>query len=253
MWIADYSRQPPIPWGDFSMKIVPKFYEFADQQALCHKLSQLICAALQKAVAAREKASLVVSGGSTPVPLFAALSEMSMEWDRVFITLADERWVEASDRDSNEASVRKHLLRNQAEGAHFHGLKNSHASAGDGEKECGKKLARLPMPFDIVILGMGPDGHTASLFPKAARLGDALDMGSGRLCMAMTPVTAPHDRMTLTLPALLDSRQIFLHLSGKEKRDVYERALGGDSVEEMPVRAVLNQDKVPVDVYWTAE
>jgi len=77
-------------------------------------------------------------------------------------------------------------------------------------------------------------------------------MGSGRLCMAMTPMTAPHDRMTLTLPALLDSRQIYLHLSGKEKRDVYERAMGGNSVEEMPIRAVLHQDKVPVDVYWAA-
>ncbi|MBL7226122.1 MAG: 6-phosphogluconolactonase [Desulfobacteraceae bacterium] len=235
------------------MKIVPKFHEFADQQALCQKLSQRICAAIQKAIAARGKASLVVSGGSTPVPLFAALSEISMEWDRVFITLADERWVEVSGRDSNEASVREHLLRNQAKDAYFHGLKNSHASAVDGEAECGEELARFPVPFDIVILGMGPDGHTASLFPGAARLSDALDMGSGKLCMAMTPITAPHDRMTLTLPALLDSRQIYLHLSGKKKRDVYERALGGDSVEEMPIRAVLGQDKVPVDVYWAAK
>ncbi len=235
------------------MKIVPKFHEFADQQALCRNLSQRICAALQKAIAAREKASLVVSGGSTPVPLFAALSEISMEWDRVFITLADERWIETSDRESNEASVREHLLRNKAKDAHFHGLKNSHASAVDGEKECEEGLVLLPVPFDIVILGMGEDGHTASLFPGAAQLSNALDMVSGRLCMAMTPVTAPHDRMTLTLPALLDSRQIFLHLSGREKRDVYERALGGDSVEEMPIRAVLDQDKVPVDIYWAAE
>jgi len=234
------------------MKIVPRFHEFADQQALCRKLSQRICAALQIAIGTQGRASLVVSGGTTPVPLFGALSEISMEWDRVFITLADERWVEVSDKDSNEASVREHLLRNQAAETHFHGLKNSHASAGDGEKECEEGLALLPVPFDIVILGMGPDGHTASLFPGAARLNDALDMGSGRLCMAMTPVTAPHNRMTLTLPALLDSRQMYLHLSGKEKRDVYERALGGDSVEEMPIRAVLYQDKVPVDVYWAA-
>ncbi|MCJ7687083.1 MAG: 6-phosphogluconolactonase [Desulfobacteraceae bacterium] len=234
------------------MKIVPKFHEFADQQTLCQKLSQRICMALQKAIAERGKASLVVSGGSTPVPLFTAMSEISMKWDRVFITLADERWVEVSDRDSNEASVRKHLMRNQAEGAHFHGLKNSHASAVDGEKECEEGLVLLPVPFDIVILGMGLDGHTASLFPGASRLNDAVDMSSGRLCMAMIPVTAPHGRMTLTLPALLDSRQIYLHLSGEEKRDVYERALGGDSVEKMPIRAVLNQDKVPVNVYWAA-
>ena len=235
------------------MKIVPKFHEFADQQALCQKLSQRICATLQRAIAARGKASLVVSGGSTPVPLFAALSKISTEWDRIFITLADERWVETSDRESNEALVREHLLRNQAEGAHFHGLKNSHASAVDGEKECEEGLVLLPVPFDIVILGVGPDGHTASLFPGAARLCDALDMASGRLCMAITPLTAPHDRMTLTLPALLDSHQIYLHFSGKEKRDVYEKALGGDSVEEMPIRAVLEQDTVPVDVYWAAE
>ncbi len=235
------------------MKIVPEFHEFADQQTLCQELSQRICAALQKAVAERGKASLVVSGGSTPVPLFAALSEISIKWDRVFITLADERWVEVSDKDSNEASVRRHLMRNQAKDVHFHGLKNSHVSAVDGESECGKELASFPRPFDIVILGMGPDGHTASLFPRSSRLSEALDMGSGRLCMAMTPVTAPHDRMTLTLPALLDSRQIYLHLSGKEKRAVYEKSLGGNSIEEMPIRAVLDQDKVPVDVYWATK
>ena len=232
------------------MKLIPEFHEFADQQGLRQILSQRICSDLQKAIEERGKASLVVSGGSTPVPLFTVLSEISIRWDRVYITLADERWVEVRDRDSNEASVRKHLMRNQAEAAHFHGLKNGHTSAVDGESECGEELARFPVPFDIVILGMGPDGHTASLFPGANRLSDALDMSSERLCMAITPVTTPHDRMTLTLPALLNSHQIYLHLSGEEKRAVYERAMRGDSVEEMPIRAVLHQDKVPVDVYW---
>jgi len=232
------------------MKLIPIFHEFAHQQALCQKLSQRICAALQEAIAARGRAALVVSGGKTPIPLFAALSEISIEWDRVFITLADERWVEVSDRNSNETLVREHLLCNQARDVHFHGLKNTHTSAVDGEEECEETLAHLPRPFDIVILGMGPDGHTASLFPGAARLSEALDMGSGRLCMAMTSVSAPHDRMTLTLPVLLDSHQIYIHLSGREKRDVYERALGGDSVEKMPIRGVLGQHTVPVDVYW---
>lgn len=235
------------------MKSAPRFHEFADQKTLCQELSQRICAALEKAIEERGEASLVVSGGSTPVPLFAALSEIPIEWDRVFITLADERWVGTTERESNEALVREHLLCNRAEGAHFHGLKNSHASAADGERECEEGIVLLPVPFDIVILGMGPDGHTASLFPGAARLCDALDMGSGKLCMRVTPLTAPHDRMTLTLPALLDSRQIYLHLSGKEKRDVYERALEGNSIEEMPIRAFLHQDKVPVDVYWSVD
>ena len=232
------------------MKIVPTFHEFADRETLCRELSHRIYTVLQKAIEARGTASLVVSGGSTPIPLFAALTDISMEWDRVFITLADERWVDVSDRASNEALVREHLLCGQAKAAHFQGLKNSHESALAGEKECGEMLARLPVPFDFVILGMGPDGHTASLFPGADHLGEALDMNSGKLCVAMTPVTAPHERMTLTLPALLRCRRICFHLSGKEKRDVYERALTGDSIEEMPVRAVLAQDLAPVDVYW---
>ncbi len=110
----------------------------------------------------------------------------------------------------------------------------------------------MAKPFDVVILGMGDDGHTASLFPGATNLFPALDMKSGHLCMGMTPLTAPLDRITLTLPALLNSRQIFLHLVGEGKRAVYQQAQEGDDVNEMPVRSVLHQNKTPVDVFWSA-
>jgi len=128
------------------MKIIPRFHEFADQQTLCRELSQRICAALQEAIEARGTASLVVSGGSTPVPLFAALAEISIEWDRVFITLADERWVEVSDRASNEALVREHLLRGQA------------------------KAARVTRPSGLCVQVMSLDFHLSafSLYPSLA-------------------------------------------------------------------------------------
>jgi 6-phosphogluconolactonase len=97
---------------------------------------------------------------------------------------------------------------------------------------------------------MGNDGHTASLFPQAARLSEALAQDSGKLCLAITPPVAPHERMSLTLPALLHSRRIILHLVGPGKREVYEKALADGPVAEMPIRAVLRQTAAPVTVFW---
>ncbi|XEH51463.1 6-phosphogluconolactonase [Edwardsiella tarda] len=131
-------------------------------------------------------------------------------------------------------------------------MKNDAATPFVGAAASEAALAAIPRPFDVVILGMGDDGHTASLFPGAENLFPALAMDSGRVCMGMTPLTAPLDRITLTLPALLDSQQIYLHLVGDTKRQVYLQAVGGVEVNEMPIRAVLQQSRTPVDVYWTA-
>ncbi|MFA6497907.1 MAG: 6-phosphogluconolactonase [Desulfurivibrionaceae bacterium] len=228
----------------------PEFKEFKDSATLGAVLAAQIAQLLRAGIRERGKASLLVSGGSTPVPFFAALSELTLDWKQVTITLADERWVDPAAADSNEHLVRQHLLQNRAAAARFVGLKTAAATAVQGEKECTDRLALLPRPFDVLILGMGNDGHTASLFPQAARLGEALALDSGQLCMAINPPAAPHERMTLTLPALLQSRRIILHLVGPGKRDVYERALANGPVAEMPIRAVLGQTTSPVTVFW---
>lgn len=229
---------------------MPVLKEFKDSPTLVAALAGQVAELLREGIRERGKASLVVSGGSTPVPFFAALSALALDWEQVTITLADERWVDPTDAASNEQLVRLHLLQNRAAAARFVGLKTGAATAVQGEKECAARLALVPRPFDAVILGMGNDGHTASLFPEAARLGEALNMDSGTLCLAITPPTAPHERMTLTLPALLQSRQIILHLVGPGKRAVYERALAKGPVAEMPIRAVLGQTFAPVTVFW---
>lgn len=229
---------------------MPAFKEFKDSPTLVAALAGQVADLLRSAIKERGQASLVVSGGSTPVPFFAALSALALDWRQVVVTLADERWVDPMDADSNEHLVRQHLLQNRAAVARFVGLKNEALSAVQGEKECAERLALLPRPFDVLVLGMGKDGHTASLFPQAARLGEALNMDSGTLCLAITPPAAPHERMTLTLPALLQSRQIILHLVGPDKRAVYERALAKGPVAEMPIRAVLGQAFAPVTVFW---
>ena len=166
------------------------------------------------------------------------------------MTLADERWVEASSADSNERLVRNHLLQNHATEARFIGLKTPAASAESGAEQCQQQLSALPDSLDVVILGMGEDGHTASFFPGAIALSRALDPQTTIDCLALTPSTAPHERMTLTLPRLLRCDQLYLHLCGNAKLSVLDQARQSGPVEEMPVRAVLRQSQSPLAIYW---
>jgi len=228
------------------------FVEFSGALALNQNFAGKIADALRQGIAANGKASLVVSGGRTPLDLFIQLTRQELDWSKVVITLADERWVSPDNGASNEKLVRNNLLQGFAASATFIGLKNDAASPFEGADQTEQALKALPRPIDVVILGMGDDGHTASLFPGASNLAAALALDSDRTCMGMTPLTAPLDRITLTLPVLLDSRNIYLHLMGEAKREVYERAEKGTDVNEMPVRAVLNQQQTPVNVYWTA-
>ncbi len=206
-------------------------------------------ASLSEAVKQRGLASLVVSGGNTPRALFEALSQRELPWSQITITLADERWVDISSEASNEAMVRKTLLQGPASEANFMPLKNTAETAAEGQQMCHEIFSSLPGPFDLVILGMGDDGHTASLFPGVS--GSALNSNSIALCESITPPDAPHERMTLTAKALLNSRKLILHIVGDSKWQVYQNALSEGSADQMPIRIALHQDKVPVDVYWS--
>lgn len=226
--------------------------KYDNSQLLNKDLISHIVNALKQAIAEKGHASLAVSGGKTPIPLFTMLSEQDLEWNRIFITLVDDRWVDDTDDASNEKLVMTYLLQNKAKLANFVGLKNSCDNPFDGSQLTEKELTKVPMPLDVVILGMGEDGHTASLFPGAANLMAGLDMNSGRKVIGMTPLTAPLDRITLTLPTILDSKNIYLHLVGESKLDVLERAEKGDDIDEMPIRAVIKQNIVNVIGFWAA-
>jgi len=226
------------------------FQKFSSNTTLLTEIARKIANSLAAAVNKRGYASLAVSGGTTPMPMFEALSRIDLDWDKVVVSLVDERWIDVSEKDSNENLVRSHLLKNKAAAATFIGMKTAAVTAFEGEKECAELLKRIPMPYDVIVLGMGGDGHTASLFPGAAKFSAAVDMASGHTCMAIAPVTAAHERLTLTLPAILNAREIIVHISGAEKRQVYEQAISAGPMEEMPIRYILRQKKVPVTVYW---
>jgi 6-phosphogluconolactonase len=228
-----------------------EFLEFPAADQLVAALAARIGELLTGGVVERSQATLAVSGGSTPIPLFARLAEMELAWEKVTIALVDERWVDTGSLDSNENLVRRHLLQKKAAAARFVGMKNEAATSLAGEAACTARLQILPRPWDCLILGMGNDGHTASLFPDAANLAAATDPHSGRICMAIHPPTAPHERMTLTLPAILNSRQLILHLQGAEKKKVLARAQEEGDAAEMPIRYILRQQTTSLAVFWS--
>jgi 6-phosphogluconolactonase len=218
--------------------------------ALSRELAGEIAAQLSRAIAARGLASLVVSGGRTPVRLFETLRGLALDWSRVCVALADERWVDPKDEASNERLVRDELLKDKAGTARFLGLKNAAPSPDLGAVSAWETFARVPRPFDLTLLGMGDDGHTASLFPGSPNLHSALNPAAAAGCVGMWAPSAPQARLSLNLSALLDSRRIVILIAGEAKWLTYAAASRAGAVEEMPVRSVLRQQRTPVEVIW---
>ena len=164
--------------------------------------------------------------------------------------MGDERWVDTHSGASNEKLVRDHLLKGAAASAHFVALKNHAADARSGAHASWSEVAEMPRPFDFMLLGMGNDGHVASLFPDSPGLALALDPTQPPGCVAMTASAAPRERLSLNLRALLDSRRVAVLITGEDKWLTYERARVRGPAVDMPVRALLQQQNVPVTVYW---
>jgi 6-phosphogluconolactonase len=234
-----------------TMGFVAHERRFDSAAAATSALAADITAALQNGLAGGRGASLVVPGGHSPVALFEELSSADLDWEDVWVTLGDERWVDPHNSASNERLVREHLLRNAAARASFVGLKNSAPDPHAGAAAAWSALADLPRPFDYMVLGMGDDGHTASLFPQSPGLAAALDPSAPPGCVAMEAPQPPRPRLSLNLRALLDSRRIALLIIGEQKWATYQRARVRGPIEEMPVRALFHQQNVPVSVYWS--
>jgi 6-phosphogluconolactonase len=229
----------------------PREWRFETAEAQAKALAAAVTGMLKDALRARPEASLVVSGGKTPAAMFTQLAAAPLDWSRVHVTLADERWVEPSSDSSNEHLVRTTLLAGAAKQALFAGLKTAAPQAPAGLAEAWQRCAAMPQPFDQVLLGIGDDGHFASLFPGAKGLAEALDEHAEPACVAITPLDAPFPRISLNLAALLRARSIRIQICGAGKWEVYQRALEPGSFLEMPIRAILRQRQVPVDVYWS--
>ncbi len=215
------------------------------RQQLAEQLAEAVFQALHEDLEHQERALLVVSGGSTPVPFFKALAAKSLPWERIDVTLADERWVDEQSSDSNATLVREHLLQGDAAHANFIPLTCSAATPEEGVEEVTKRTASLTWPASVVILGMGGDGHTASLFPDSQELGLAL--ATDEPLVAVRTPSQPQPRITFSAGRLHQARRHFLHITGDDKRAVLAKALNGDDVRQLPIRAFLT---CPLAIYW---
>jgi len=231
----------------------PSLVRFDDAESMTAALADRIVSRLSDGVRRHDAASFVASGGTTPGILFDALSAREAPWDRISVTTTDERWVSPEDNRSNEKLIRTRLLRGRASAASFVPLMTQQATPVEAEAEVDRAIVEMPRPFDVTLLGMGNDGHVASLFPGAKELATALDLRSPALVRAITPpdVVRAGPRMSLTLRAILASRSIVILVRGEEKLKTFRTAMSGTDAYEMPVRAVLHQSTAHVEVYWS--
>jgi 6-phosphogluconolactonase len=226
---------------------LPERFDYPTHEDVAEALAVRVAGALGAAIAQRGHALIAVSGGNTPALFMQHLARAEIDWSKVTVTLVDERFVpEDSDR-SNARLARINLLTGEAAAARFIPLYSTVSSVEEAAAAADATIGALPLPFDVVVLGQGADGHTASFFPDAPTLADLLDPQTKTI---VAPVHAPsggEPRLTLTLPQIAGARQVVLHIEGEAKRNVLASALAG---ADLPIAAVLSHTERPVEVYW---
>ncbi len=221
--------------------------EFESRDSASLAAASRLAAALARRLDAQDEASLVVSGGTTPADCLKALASADLDWSSVHVVLSDERWVPPSSDDSNERMVGETLLVDRAAGATLLPMYAEDVDIGERAQQLDEAIRSLPFPFAATLLGMGADGHFASLFPDAEGLADGLDPDSNVLSIAVRTAASPHPRLSLTMAALSRADEVLLLAFGEDKRKVLDEAM---SSGELPVARLLRQKRAPVSVYW---
>ncbi|MBI2253293.1 MAG: 6-phosphogluconolactonase [Proteobacteria bacterium] len=223
--------------------------EYADRAALAAAVAARILEDLTAAVAKTGSASLIVPGGTTPVAVFEHLAATPFAWEKVTIIPCDERWVPVEHVDSNEGLIRRHLLKDEAARARVFGLYRPTPGPADAAKEVATAFAGIPRPFSSVFLGMGEDGHFASLFPGRKETAPALQLDSSADIVVLSEPAKGHPRIGLTLQALIDCSHVLLAVTGAEKRIVLDRAIDNINTNTYPITALLRQNRAPIDIF----
>lgn len=230
---------------------IPSIETFPDRTALAEVTAGVLGDALDRSLReGSDRARLMVTGGSTPVACYDTLKARPLDWSRVDVALTDDRFVPPTAEESNERLVREHLLQGAAGAAGFTPLWSDAGSPEEAAARAEPSIRALGR-FDAVLLGVGDDGHFASLFPGSPELAEGLDPHAQRLVIGVPKAgLAPYvPRISLTLPAILNASLVVILIAGEAKKRPVEAALGG---ADLPVRSVLAQDRTPVRILWAA-
>ncbi|MDR2307755.1 MAG: 6-phosphogluconolactonase [Paucimonas sp.] len=232
--------------SDLHLPATATLHQLADPKKLAATLAADVAERLRQAIAAKGQACLVLSGGRSPVPFLEKLAGEALDWTKVVVSLADERWVPIAHDDSNAGLLARHLFKGGAAKARFIGLYQRAATLEAAAEQADQVLADLP-PIDVLVLGMGDDGHTASLFPASPNLRQGLAKVGERRCLPMLAPSVPHQRLSMTRALLTSAGFIALSVQGPGKLATLRAALAAEDPTEMPIRAFLHD---PLDIYW---
>lgn len=218
---------------------------FPDIESLSHGFAEYAATVLQQALIRKPLASLVVPGGSTPRHYLPVLAKCALHWERITITLSDERWVDTAHEQSNERFVRTHLLAHLPENTRFLGLKTQHQHPFDAIADIHAQLNSLPLPLSLTVLGLGEDGHIASLFP-----GMNASASSENHCIVAAPPAAPSLRVSLSLDLLAQSEHIALVVTDDAKRRLLDR-VNHFLNPQLPITWLLQRSDAKISVFET--
>jgi len=232
--------------SELQLPATVKLHRLADGKALAASLARDVAERLRQAIAGKGEACLVLSGGRSPVPFLEKLASEVLDWSKVTVSLADERWVPVEHADSNAGLLARHLFKGAAAKARFVGLYHYAENLDAAAALADQALATLPS-IDVLVLGMGDDGHTASLFPASPNLHEGLDLQGTRRCLPMLAPSVPRQRLSMTLALLARAGFTALSVQGPDKLATLRAALAAADPTEMPIRAFLHD---PLDIYW---
>ena len=224
------------------------WHTFPSPSTQAAALAEAVANCLRDCLHTQGHAVLAVSGGRSPIAFFEALSQAKLDWPNVTITLVDERLVPPQHADSNAVLVHRHLLQHTATAASFLPLVDEQTDVSDPAAALAEAETAFPTP-DIAVLGMGADGHTASLFPQAPQLAAAVSPECRSKLVHTSPITAAHERIGMSLNALAAVPQLLLSIQGADKRAVLEQA-AAMPLSERPISLLLHRANVHCQVYY---
>jgi 6-phosphogluconolactonase len=226
------------------------FNSYSNPDETLQAIKTALLSTIEQSIKAKDHCAIALAGGGTPQPLYRELSQSKLPWYKLKVTLTDERWVPKDHNDSNENMITQCMLNQVGQELRFIPLKNQAHSATEGQAECEWSLSTHLKTLDSVVLGMGDDGHFASIFPDTDNLNALLDQSSQQKCMAVSP-PGKQQRMSLTLSYLLTAKVIYLLITGDNKKQIIDDVLSKKpSSQQYPISILLNQQTCPVHIYW---